>query len=440
MLLTKTILWSAAALLSTVVLWFAANRLLDEAVDPQRAAFLQSMRDQVPDELNIAVAILGLTAPPGEDFVRYGSKIKALYEHNAPWGEVEQLLQGSTSLLPTVEGGEVTCWLDPDWPPMDGCLAFKEAPKVLEQNKNLLDRYKALHKMGGYANLGMPLNQAYLVVLRLSVADMHLDLRSRRYEAAYRKWREQMLFLRANLYGPDTWVGKSVGLVALGMTLPFVESLLLARPRMADDHAEEFLEAVWPEGMKAFNPEGLMRAEYWLLQKALEDPPPLSQNSRILNRYYRFAGDYAAALHLPWDEFDRATERLRKTHVLASRWDMAIDPFGSLFLGEHIESMLKTRELVRQMHLTDGRLRLAALLVRIINDRVSDAEMPAYLASAGKEFLDPFTHAPMRWDPNDRKIYFPDPEHRCTVAAYMRIPDLRRTGKASSPVVDTQAC
>lgn len=403
------------------------------------------MRDQVPDEVNIAVAILGLTAPPGEDFVRYGSKVKALNERNAPRGEVEQLLQGAKALLPTVEAEQVNCWLEPDSPHRDGCLPFKEAPKVLQQNRELLERYKRLYRMDRYVNLDFSYNQAFLVVLRLAVADMQLDLRQRKYEAAYRKWREQMLLVRGNLRGPDTWVGKAVGLVALGMTLPFVEDLLLARPHIADQHPEELLQALWPEGMAAFNPEGIMRAEYSLLQKALEFPPheiagrPIHEN-RVLNRYHAFAGDYAAALHLPWDQLVAEIEAIRGRHVLASKWDLAVDPFGSLFVARFMENELAAGEMVRQMHLMDGRLRLAALLVRIINDRVGDAQMPAYLASAGKEFFDPFTQAPMRWDPSDRKIYFPDPEQPCAVAAYMRIPDLRRTRKASSPTVDTKAC
>src|SRR5437588_10285465 len=80
----KITLWLFVALLSIAVLWFAANRLLDESPDPGREGFLVSSQDLVPNERNIAVGILGLTAPTGFDFVQYGSRVKAHYASNAP--------------------------------------------------------------------------------------------------------------------------------------------------------------------------------------------------------------------------------------------------------------------------------------------------------------------------------------------------------------------
>jgi hypothetical protein len=92
------------------------------------------------------------------------------------------------------------------------------------------------------------------------------------------------------------------------------------------------------------------------------------------------------------------------------------------------------------MHVTDGRLRLATLAVRIITEGITDAEIPRFLASAGPNLQDPFTGAPMRWDPKDRKIYFPDPSDKCIVGAFFRLPALDKPKSELSATINTRAC
>jgi hypothetical protein len=447
--------WALASLLVLVAVWFAANRLLDESPHPERLAFAGTRTDQVPDSQNVAVGILGLTAPEGSDFVSYGARVKALYTTQAPWSQIQDMVRGPNTLRPSVESAQTICWLDPDMPSWKGCLPFDQAPQVLEKNKQLLERLQALHRLSAFSGFFNYYNEAYIVLLRLSVAEMHLTLRERDYEAAYRKWRDQYRFARGNLRGPDVWVGKAIGLVAFGTTLPFLESLLLASPEIARTHAPELLELLHPEGMEAFNPEGIARAEYWLLSDSLESLPDetplgterlhwlayhLGQRNRILNRYSVFAPKYAAALRLPWAEMQIESDRLREIYVYPSAGDFLIDPFGSLYLATFIDSQLGIREMPRQMHVTDGKLRLATLAVRIMNEGITDADIPRFLASAGPRLRDPFTGAPMRWDAKDRKIYFPDPSDKCIVGAFFRLPALDKPKRDLSATVNTSAC
>jgi len=447
----KVVAWLFVGLIILLAIWFAANRLLDEPPHPDRL----STSDHVPDTRNVAVGILGLTAPEGSDFVSYGAQVKALYMNQGPWSQIQDMVKGPNALRPSVGSDQTICWLDPDQPTWKGCLPFDQAPMVLEQNRGLLERLKALHRLDGFSGFFNYYNDAYFVLLRLSVAEMHLTLRKRDYEAAYRKWRDQYLFVKSNLRGPDVWVGKAIGLVAHGMTLPFLESLLLASPEIATAHQPELLELLRPEGMEAFNPDGIARAEYWLLSKSLESLPEdtplgtdrlhwlafhLGQPNRILNRYSAFAPEYAAALRLPWAEMERESGRLREKYLYPSAGGFLIDPFGSLYLASFIDSQLGIREMPRQMHITDGRLRLATLVVRVINERISDNDIPRFLASVGPHLQDPFTGAPMRWDPKDRKIYFPDPSDKCIVGAFFRVPALDRQKRASSATVNASAC
>lgn len=451
----KVVLGTLAVLVAFVALWFAGNRWLDESPDPNRDAFLVSASDQLPDEGNIAIGILGLTAPRGHDFLEYGAKVKALDRKNAPWPEVQQMVRGPNTLQPTTESQQITCWLDPDNLQMKGCLPFDQAPVVIAENREILERYKQLHQMRAYSGLGWTNNQAYLSVTKLAVAEIHVDLQKRDAASAYRKWRDQVFLARNTLRGPDTWVGKAVGLVVIGMSLPVLESILLADPKLAKQHASELKTLLRPEGIKGFNPEGIVRAEYVLLRNAFESEPQqvgdwpvdrlhwlayhVGQRERILNRYYFFARDYAAILSLPWPLFEKEVQRLRETFDYPSAWDISVDPFGSLFLADYVEGQLKTRQMIRQMHIIDGRLRLSTLLVRIIDERIADTAIAQFLESAGPEFSDPFTGKPMRWDPKERTIYFPDPEYPCAMYTSLRVPP-SAARSAAAPQPDAKKC
>jgi hypothetical protein len=321
---------------------------------------------------------------------------------------------------------------------MKGCLPFDQAPAALAENREILDRYKQLHLMKTYSGLGWSYNQAYLSVAKLAVVEIHVDLRKKDVATAYQKWRNQVFFVRNTLRGPDTWVGKAVGLVAIGISLPALEAILLADPKLAKQHASELKTLLKPDGIKAFNPEGIVRAEYVVLRNAFESEPQqvgdwpvdrlhwlayrFGQHERIFNRYYFFARDYAAMLSLPWPQFEKEVQRLRQTFDYPSAWDISIDPFGSLFVADYVEGQLKTREMIRQMHIIDGRLRLSTLLVRIIDENIADTSITQFLESVGPEFSDPFTGKPMRWDPKQRVIYFPDPEYPCAMYASLRVP------------------
>jgi hypothetical protein len=205
----------------------------------------------------------------------------------------------------------------------------------------------------------------------------------------------------------------------------------------------------------AFGPEGVVRGEHvalrrWLQRLGTDESADddrmgrlverFGQKNRILNRYARFAADYASALRSPWSELSKAYEQVREKHYEPEYWEFVLDPIGSVFVADQVDSQLRIRELVRQMHYLDGRLRLATLAVRRINAAVPDAGMAEFLSAAGSEFRDPFSGRPMQWDPKDRKIYMTDPDERCLVMAWFRLPASRGTPRPSGSAVSTHAC
>jgi len=430
--------------------------MFDAPATALRDPFLVSPDDQVSDSKNIAVGVLGLNAPPRSDIFEYGARIKALYTSNAPYSLIRELEEGPGTLQPTVQGGQLTCWLDPDWTVFKGCLPFDQASTVLAANKELLDRFKSLYGVERYVGLDVPYSnsQTIFTLLRLSVAEIQLALRSGEHESAYRKWRDLMRFVKRRNRGTDTWVGKAIGLVAMGMTLPVLESLLMANPDTAKLHASELYELLRPEGIAAYDPNGIVRAEFALLRHSLENLPSdawqqdrlgwlihyLGQKNRILNRYASFAPEYAATLRLPWSEQRKQMVQLREKYVYPPDGDFVLDPIGSIFSVIYIDGELKAREMVHQMYVVDGRFRLATLLVRQINERVGDSGIDYFLAAAPPELRDPFFGRSMRWDPKERKIYFTDPDEKCTIDAWFRVPNLNRPPHLSPSTVNTNAC
>jgi hypothetical protein len=454
--IAKAIAWALLGLIAVVVVWFAGNRWLAPAPSQAQDALTKPTDVQIVDSKNAAVAIMGLTAPSGADFLQHGIQVKALYARNAPSAQIQDMVRGPQALRPTVEGKQVICWLDPDWISLKDCLPFERAPAVLAENKELLQRYKAIYALGNYEAVDIYYDDAHMLLARLVIAEMQLDLRKRNYEAAYRKWQQQFQFARRNLRGTDTWVGKAIGLVIIGTTLPFLDSLLNANPDLAQAHAAELIKILRPEGIAAFNANGIARAEFNLLQKALRHPPIeypeygvdrihwlafyFGQKNRTLNRFAAFAPDYAAVLLSSWSEMETKTVRLRERHVNHTTWDTVLDPFGSLFFTRIVDSQLKAREMVRQMHFTDGHLRLLTLLVHLIGEKVQDNDIPQFLTAADRGLFDHFSGSPARWDQKDRKIYFVDPTDKCVITSLVRVPDLVRRRTSSSSQISMNAC
>ena len=78
------------------------------------------------------------------------------------------------------------------------------------------------------------------------------------------------------------------------------------------------------------------------------------------------------------------------------------------------------------MFVTEGRLRLGTLLIRIIVNDIGDDEIPTLLATVGPEYYDPMTNTPMKWDQDGKKIYFPDPQNECVPYASFQIPGRKK--------------
>jgi hypothetical protein len=444
--------WLLGGFVALIVLWLVANRTLDTSLSPEAKELLK-VTPRIPDDRNVAVGILGLTAPSGAKFMEQGIELKALYERDAPYDEVQRALDKGT-LRPTVKGAQLNCWLDPDGPTFPECLPFKQAPKVLQENKELLERYKALYALDDYAATSVYPGDAFLILARLAITEVQLDLRSGRRDTAYRKWAEHLRFVKRNLRGQDTLVGKAVGLVALGIATAPLEYFFVAAPDLVQKHGTELDQDLRFGGMEGLDPDGIVRAELRLLAHAVAQPPRetpwgfdrlhwlafhLGQRNRMLNRYAAFAPEYSVLLRKTGEDRQADAERLRRKHVEDVGFESLLDPFGTLLVEEFISSQLRIKELTRQPLFTEQRLRLARLATHLISKRVPDSQIADFLSASGPEFLDPFSQTPAHWDSRDRKIYFVDPTDKCWMSTAYRLPNKNSAPKPRS-TLNMNAC
>jgi len=432
----RVLAWAVGCLFALALLWLAANRLLDERPDPRRDVFLRP-GSWVPDAENLAVGIAGLGAPSGADFMAFGAEVRKLYEARATWPDIQRKIHGPGELKLSVKGAQIECWVDPDWDGWSGfkeCLSFDQAPKVLAQNRELLERYKALYRLNRNAGFGF-LDRELITLTRLAVAEMRLDMKRGRHEAAYAKWRDHFRFARNHLHGQGTWVSRAVGMVDLGLAFPVIEDLLVMRPSLTRIHSAELREVLHPEGVGLIDPEGVARAEYLQLERFFETPYTesegfqdtfewlawkLGQRNRTLNRYLAYSIDYTEVLRRPWAELPGALSSLHDRYA-SPGWRDLIDPFGYALLRLSTDWQRKPPEMLRQTYILDGRLRLATLVVRIARERIKDEGIPAFLENAAPELVDPFSNRPMRWDAKNGRIYFISSDDGCDISPF-RVP------------------
>ena len=85
-------------------------------------------------------------------------------------------------------------------------------------------------------------------------------------------------------------------------------------------------------------------------------------------------------------------------------------------------------------------MRLATLVVQMLNADVRDQDIFAFLEKTDSRLKDPFTGKPMIWDSEHGRIYFASADYKCQIN-YFRVPVLdARGGRPPPKVSDATIC
>ncbi len=451
----RFLLWSFSLFVLLVASWYTANRLLDQAPYKGPIDFLISEEDIVPDEQNIAVGLLGLSAPSDSNFIKFGSKVASLYQ-DANFSQITRTREARDTLELTVDHEDVFCWTYYYGVNHPDCLPLDSAEKVLEENRLMLDRLRSLYTLEHHSNLYRYLYKDLSTINRLISAEIYLHLQRGEPDLAYEKWWKHISFSRKMLAGSGEWLDKTNSYLMLSFTLPLLEAIISAEPSLAIDKRTELLTLLNTEDTTFINLDSVVRADYAFLKSLLKSPPDkdskdaystliwftyhFGQKQRILNRFVIFAEKYDKALRLPWDQAVIEIDRLKDTSQRTSAWDWILDPYGTIFLERFLKGNFLMNEFLIRLHAAKGKLRLASLYIKIISSELSDDEIPEFMRSLGPDYFDPLTNMPMQWDKSKRLIYLPHQDGGCGVYESFIIPKDRSPIMLSIARYDNQLC
>ena len=395
--------------LALIAGWLAFAFFHDEKLDDGFDEFYFGARSVVPDDENISVGISGLSAPSGMDFMTHGRFVSGLWLSRISSEEAKARINalGKLDFIGTRE--ELGCWYESIAKRKDeNCGSESRLVMLLQSNAELLSRYRQLYRLPHSSRLTY--NASLQIDLnRLIAAEIRLDLRKRRTDLAYQKWRDNHIFLRRMLGEEGTWVDKAIGLVVEQISLDTAEFLIKAAPEMASTHYQEMKELLRPDGLARYNLPGVMRAEYELFDPIYAKPASLRiwvHPGFIRNRFFRSATDFLKVSQGPPSEVAKEVNAMWLTYSSGWRLDYLSDPLNTVWIRVLLGGQAKTGNMLQQMHLRDGQLRLLTLRLDILHLGVQDGGIDAFLESSEKGLRNPFTGDPMKWEPAKRAIYF----------------------------------
>ena len=385
----------------------------DETLDPGAAAFY-AVTTSAADGNNVAIGLLGLGAPSGQDFMAHGRAIAAA---SAPvsFAEAQTRTKDPKALTIKWDQDRMYCWTD-DYAPFDEdpkCAPLAEAAQTLHDNVELLSRFRQVQKMPPAWGMTQDLVRT-IDVTKLTAIEIKVAIRQGRTEEAYRKCVDLYAFWRRMNSAGRTWVEVAIGLVNEGISLRALESLLLRAPQVIDRHYDELLVLLTPEIINRFNFPEIARAEYTMVMKyyqIAENKSAILPNY-LTNRHYRYAQQLMEIAGKPASELN----------VIGSRPCKCLKPVelnendpgftaSAAFIGP---TVFPGVEFIKSMH---DKIRMAGLLtmrIKIAKDKVPDSEIAAYLAANAKDMREPFTNDQMQWDPVRRRIFFDTPVSAAT--------------------------
>jgi hypothetical protein len=380
--------------------------LVDEAPDAGIERWIAAPA-AVPDQRNAAIFLAGIDAPVGDDPIARGRFVVdtlAAGRYSAHWSATQERLKAPGTLKPSLDSHALTCWLEPALTRTGKCASDAEVRAMVREDAELLWRYEravALSEFQGGLHNGV----LFLDVNRARLVRNRLDLRDGRPVAALARWRANQEFLERALRSEGSWVDKAILLVAQSFSLQALEEILQQRFALGAADYEALERLLRPAGIAAYDVDGALRAEYAMLRPIFTPPARLQfwvHPQFIENRFARFSAAFADAARAPLPDLEDAFDRVRRSQ-LEDRADYLRDPMNTYFVRGLLRGQIKVGEMLRQMHIHEGRKALLALRLEVRRGGMADAQIPALLAAS--TLRDPHGQA-MRWDAARRSIWY----------------------------------
>jgi hypothetical protein len=399
----------------------------DEALRPEVAAFYAETASgisSVADEKNARIGLLGINAPATENFIAFGKKIKQIYSESEN-SEVENEIvrtQDSIKIQLSAVSEAVDCWINRDdvspgitRRQTPNCASPAQLAEILQTNVPY-QRYLQIQKMA-VAPIDAPEKLQPLITLnKLSYAAVLLDLENNQYEGAYQKWRDNFIFVTTLTKQSEGLISVAVNLVNEGLSFAALDDLLHIAPSLAVTHRDELATLLAPVSIAHYNIPNIIRGEGSVVQEGIDDYwaekyplrarviKTLTRPNYLANQHYQYSQPLLKAVMLPPLEMQAAFEKQFNDDKFAIN---LLDPANTALLRYHMQSQSKFGNLLMSMHSKLAQRKLNTLRLDIIQNKLSDGEIEAFLQRAPAELRNPFDDQPMRWNSKTRTIYAP---------------------------------
>ncbi len=425
--------------------------LFDESLLPEAAAFGDFSREQVTQEDNAYFTMIGLYARSDADPHQRGVEIVNTINARLASSEAINIEETHPD---TLIGADRLYFKGDGWPFCNGeakrCLPLyrqkrKAIHRAVTENQILLSRYAKLYRYAHfketirdtlvsiYPNYA---NSAYYTVL----AKTGLQAAQGRTGLAVIALEQDTVFWRRVLRDGRQLVSKMVALARVKRNMELLSEIVATQ--QLDATAQSAVERMLaPLTLKERNLRDAIRTEYAISADLLKNPftrysqyvaeedrPAWGavlfikissffyQRNATINMTYRQHRKLADLAGLPAREF---VPRLRELQAqdearLAApyRWDYVYNPAGKVLFAMGAPTAVIYGHYMGRAHNLDGLMRLVAVQLTMKQQRIADHAVKGFLEKLDDSYRDPYTGAPLRWDPDKRALYFEGMWHK----------------------------
>ncbi len=404
---TKYIVLSVAAAIVAFVAWMFFQP--DEAPMWRDAVAFNDTRQAS----EATIGLLGLEAPAGTDFMEHGRLVfaEAVRTGGYPMDATGLLLEGKPRLEARYRES-LECWLYLPGEEMPeevsrNCASPVQLQAILDENAELLNRYRAIQKMQVAADGEAFRAQTVITLGKLMIADIANDLRLGETERAYRKWADNHRHQSQMAGYAGNWVMVAVNQVNEGLSFTSLDLLFAKAPRLIQSHREELLELVKPRDRIIEDIAATLRGEIRVFEQIRADVPEQHRVriNRLRNRFAAYSNDFVAAVATSPSNPAAPVAAVKARHI-APRMSDIFDPSTASAWELLMSGQLKQGELINMMYRKEAQRRLYTIKIMRATANASDGNFEADMEAAPRELRSPFDGSPAQWDADQRVLYF----------------------------------
>jgi hypothetical protein len=366
---------------------------------------------------DVTIGLIGLEAPAGADFMAYGRKIY-LEMQQADFSSHSATAKGKTGeqRLAATFPDNLECWL---YRPRDemsaevknNCATKAELQTVLNENAELISRYRQIQKLAFAADGESFRMQSQIYLNKLHVAEIALDLQNGNAELAYRKWADNHRHQTRMAGYQGDWVVTAVNLVNEGLSLLALDILMAHAPQLMQTHRDELQDLLKPRPNDwQRNLANILRSE--LRQYKQRPESAVAQHivhehvreNRLQNRYAAYIADYTNAVRKNPANTANALQEVHASHRAWRASDL-LDPINAIAYRSLIEGQYKTGALIQSTANKEAVRRLWTIAVMQPNLLTKADVAPASLIT-DKDLHSPFDGSVAKWDAAKRVLFF----------------------------------